>query len=205
MTTPKEALEAVLSFLDELAMNAAPGKRQALNPITIGGSAKLYAEGLRASLQGEDAVERVELPLARAINDVLNAMVDAQEEMTTTKISARILGDDTVRAILATGLVPDEAAVREKPNEAQIASACLSYRHDYGLLPPDLQTRTRIEACEWLRAWQKEGFGCDKDEVIERCAAVVDQCNREGPYEAIASAKRIRALKSVAIRSGGGE
>ncbi len=84
-----------------------------------------------ASFQGEDAVERVELPLARAINDVLNAMVDAQEEMTTTKISARILGDDTVRAILATGLVPDESAVRADEREkcAEIAD-CLGDEYD---------------------------------------------------------------------------
>lgn len=46
------ALEPVLSFLDELAANAEPGKRKALNPVLIGGSARLYAEGLRAALNG---------------------------------------------------------------------------------------------------------------------------------------------------------
>ncbi len=46
------ALEPVLSFLDELAANAEPGRRKALNPVMIGGSAKLYAEGLRAALNG---------------------------------------------------------------------------------------------------------------------------------------------------------
>ncbi len=30
--------------------------------------------------------------------------------------------------------------------------------------------------------------------TIERCAKIVDQCNREGPYMAIAAASRIRAL-----------
>lgn len=90
----------------------------------------------------------------------------------------------------------DPTPSRPEPTEAQIASACLSYRHDYGLLPPDLRTRTRFEALEWLRAWQKEGFGSDRDEVIERCAVVVDQCNREGPYQAIGAAAKIRALKS---------
>ena len=30
---------------------------------------------------------------------------------------------------------------------------------------------------------------------IERAAEVVDQCNREGPYNAIGAAARIRALK----------
>jgi hypothetical protein len=35
----------------------------------------------------------------------------------------------------------------------------------------------------------------ERNAIIERCAAVVDQCNREGPYQAIAAARRIRALK----------
>lgn len=32
-------------------------------------------------------------------------------------------------------------------------------------------------------------------DIVEECAAIVDQCNREGPYNAIGAAKRIRALK----------
>lgn len=35
----------------------------------------------------------------------------------------------------------------------------------------------------------------ERNAIIELCASVVDQCNREGPYQAIAAAKRIRALK----------
>ena len=88
-----------------------------------------------------------------------------------------------------------------KPTEAQINSACLSYRHDYGLMLEPDRARLRFQALEWLRAWQKEGAGSDADEVIERCAAVVDQANREGPYQAIAAASRIRALKSSAVPS----
>lgn len=42
----------------------------------------------------------------------------------------------------------------------------------------------------------------ERDAIIERCAAVVDQCNREGPYEAIGAAKRIRALKDEAMPEG---
>jgi len=79
----------------------------------------------------------------------------------------------------------------------QIDSACLSYRHDFGLMPEEDRNRLRFQAREWLIAWLKEGVGCDRDEVIERCAAVVDQCNREGPYQAIAAAPRIRALKAA--------
>ena len=83
------------------------------------------------------------------------------------------------------------------PTLEQIKSACLSYRHDYGLLPESERIKLHFEAREWFRAWIKEGIGCDRDEVIERCAAVVDQCNREGPYNAIAAAPRIRALKTA--------
>ena len=31
--------------------------------------------------------------------------------------------------------------------------------------------------------------------AIEAAASIVDECNREGPYQAIAAAKRIRKLK----------
>jgi len=72
----------------------------------------------------------------------------------------------------------------------------MSFRHDYGILSETDRVKLRFEACEWLIAWLQEGIGCDRDEVIERCAAVVDQCNREGPYNAIAAAPRIRALKN---------
>ena len=34
---------------------------------------------------------------------------------------------------------------------------------------------------------------------IERAAGVVDQCNREGPYNAIGAASRIRNLKVAAV------
>lgn len=83
------------------------------------------------------------------------------------------------------------------PTETQINSACLSYRHDFGLLNEEERKMVRFQAVEWLNAWLKEGIGCDRNEVIERCAAVVDQCNREGPYQAIAAAPRIRALKTT--------
>lgn len=86
-----------------------------------------------------------------------------------------------------------------KPTPAQLESACLSFRHDYGLLSDDERKGVRFEALQWLTAWQKEGMGADRNEVIEQCARIVDLCNREGPYCAIAAAPRIRALKSSPI------
>lgn len=38
----------------------------------------------------------------------------------------------------------------------QLASACMSYRHDFGLLPPEQQTAMMLEAAEWERAFRKE-------------------------------------------------
>lgn len=160
-----------------------------------------------ASIQGEDAVERVATTIrqwtSHSYMQLHAGEMTAQERRTVTAVVEAI--GRQVSAILATGLVPDEAAIRAEPTDAQINSACLSFRHDYGLLDDHDRERLRFVAVEWLRAWQKEGFGADRDEIIERCAAVVDQCNREGPYQAIGAATKIRALKSATIRSGGGE
>lgn len=43
-----------------------------------------------------------------------------------------------------------------KPSEEQVASACLSFRHDFGLLGPVEQMRLKAQAREWLRAWGHE-------------------------------------------------
>ncbi len=53
---------------------------------------------------------------------------------------------------------PVADAERQKLLEAQARSACLSYRHDYGLLPAAQQEALRQEAVRWLHAWQKEGL-----------------------------------------------
>jgi len=36
----------------------------------------------------------------------------------------------------------------------------------------------------------------ERDRALEEAAQVVDQCNREGPYNAIGAASRLRALRS---------
>jgi hypothetical protein len=43
-----------------------------------------------------------------------------------------------------------------KPTEAQLNSACMSFRHDFGLLSPEEQREIRFVAREWLRAWMWE-------------------------------------------------
>jgi hypothetical protein len=61
-----------------------------------------------------------------------------------------------------------------EPTVAQVNSACMSFRHDFGLLNESGQQQERFVALEWLRAWQKEGFailslpGSSRDEVLAR-------------------------------------
>lgn len=55
---------------------------------------------------------------------------------------------DAIRAI--------PAVTAGEPTDAQTASVCLSYRHDFGLMGADEQRRLMFTAREWLRAWQKE-------------------------------------------------
>jgi len=42
-----------------------------------------------------------------------------------------------------------------KVDNAQIASACLSYRHDFGLMEGKERHQLMQEAVYWLEAWQK--------------------------------------------------
>ena len=46
----------------------------------------------------------------------------------------------------------------------------------------------------------ERAFSLGHEFGVERAANVVDQCNREGPYNAIGAASRIRALKIVSIK-----
>ena len=50
---------------------------------------------------------------------------------------------------------PAPQAQRKPLSDAQIASACLSYRHDFGLLPEDERKRLMLQAREWERALGK--------------------------------------------------
>ena len=42
-----------------------------------------------------------------------------------------------------------------KPTDHQIFDACMSVRHDYGLMGPIEREKLRFEALEWFRAWEK--------------------------------------------------
>lgn len=65
-------------------------------------------------------------------------------------------GVEYVRADLAALPAVAAPGVRVKPTDAQVASACMSYRHDFGLLSDDERKTVMFQAREWLHAWQKE-------------------------------------------------
>lgn len=44
----------------------------------------------------------------------------------------------------------------DKPTPKEIDSACMSYRHDFGLLSELEKSMCRFQAVEWLHAWRKE-------------------------------------------------
>ena len=50
---------------------------------------------------------------------------------------------------------------------------------------------------EAIRLALRRAYALGHEFGIERAAEVVDLCNREGPYNAIGAAKRIRALRVV--------
>ena len=78
--------------------------------------------------------------------------------------------------------------------EAQLNSACMSYRHDFGLMTPDEQERLRWSAKEWLHAWRKEfAQAAPAPEPVRECAdndspwlickkcAAAGQCEKAAP------------------------
>lgn len=48
------------------------------------------------------------------------------------------------------------AVTVEEPTEAQIASACLSYDHSFGLMDGPERVALMHQAREWFHAWRKE-------------------------------------------------
>lgn len=69
-----------------------------------------------------------------------------------TALQDRFMGVVHVEKIAALPAVVPGVRV---PTDAQVNSACLSYRHDFGLLQDQQREMVRFEAKEWLIAWQK--------------------------------------------------
>lgn len=63
---------------------------------------------------------------------------------------------DEAERLRAEIVAPHLAAAPVMPKPEQVDSACLSFRHDYGLLEDGEKDRVRFEAIEWFVAWVKE-------------------------------------------------
>lgn len=57
-----------------------------------------------------------------------------------------------------------------------------------------------IPSVEMIHHDLERAFSLGHEFGIERAAEVVDQCNKEGPYNAIGAAARIRALKVIEVK-----
>ena len=94
----------------------------------------------------KEARELIERIKKLGLNDAtIGEMVDEIERL-------RAKTDDGATVPCSGGLVDID------PTEKQIWSACLSFRHDFGLMEYREKESLRFQAIEWLRAWQKE-FG----------------------------------------------
>ena len=61
--------------------------------------------------------------------------------------------------------VPCISLLERPPTEAEINDACLSYRHDFGLLPELEKEGLRFDAREWLLAWAKVSWAIYRSNV----------------------------------------
>lgn len=70
-------------------------------------------------------------------------------------VRCKLCGSQDTRAI------KDKKPTPLEPTPTQLHSACLSFRHDYGLMNEQAREELRFLALEWFRAWQREGLTKD--------------------------------------------
>ena len=51
--------------------------------------------------------------------------------------------------------VKSNSLLARKPSREEIDSACMYFRHDYGLMGPIERDNLRFMASEWLYSWRK--------------------------------------------------
>ena len=92
------------------------------------------------------------IPDGRIAREALEAIIIRCEEGDKNFDWRSTIADIAKRALA----LPDQRVSGWQPTDAQVRSACLSYRHDFGLLTVAEAAIVKSEAREWLRAWQKE-------------------------------------------------
>lgn len=193
MTTPKEALERLRDYLRGEA------KKTDTCYTCYTDQAAFIATRLStilASLQGEDAVERV----ARIIDPDGFCPEPNPDESKLVRAARRHLACEKARAILATGLVPDEAAVRTD-NTANLISIIADIREKTGLggkpmlieladaivAEMDRRVADEREKCAEARA-EIDRLNAQVEEALRSCLA-----EREGRLKAEAAISTLRA------------
>lgn len=83
-----------------------------------------------------------------AMPKTVSALTPASRFWDTDPHLVEYIRADPARAPLAEALAV--------PTDDQVASACLSYRHDFGLLDAKERAALMWQAREWLNAWRKE-------------------------------------------------
>jgi hypothetical protein len=98
-----------------------------------------------------------------------------------------------------------ENQIRLRETHAFIEGYCRKAGvESYGFLPPDEMQKLGADALAYAGTDELGNpVPTARDEVLEEAALVVDHCNREGPYNAIGAASRIRALKKLSHGSVG--
>jgi hypothetical protein len=93
-----------------------------------------------------------------------------------------------------------------RPTDDQIESACLSYRHDFGLLEAAQQSQIKYAGLEWLLAWQKAmpqmgNTQATITQLEKACAewAEVSQSNHQRAKRAEARVAELEAERDAAL------
>ena len=104
------------------------------------GSRKAYMWQLENKTSPQPTVQMA-IKISRALDVPIETLfpVEGQASEQTATLAKLRAGTHVV--------VPVEAT------EAKINSACLSYRHDFGLLDAPSKTQVRSQSKEWLHAW----------------------------------------------------
>jgi hypothetical protein len=113
-----------------------------------------HIEEVRALLRGDTGLKEQAKPPRQAGQEIsLGALMREQRQ---SRIVAGAYPDGNPNAGAMMAQTPQAGPQREPLSDGQLASVCLSYRHDFGLLNKDEQARLMLEARDWERAFRKE-------------------------------------------------
>lgn len=103
--------------------------------------------------------------------------------------------------------IPPSNPPGAEPSQDQVDSACMSYRHDFGLMIGEERLQIQAEARQWLIAWQKEGIAANppgdvREKVIEECIRVAAGVLQMAPETA--GGPLFDALRALASKDAAG-